>query len=293
MESQRPFKIILITGCSSGFGLLATRHLAARGHRIIATLRNPEKTGVIQVACQHVADHVDIQILNVCQEDHVRQVADYIRRQYGRLDAVVNNAGYGLGGFFGDLSDSEFRAQMETNFFGALNVIRANLPLLHQSTPATIVNISSTAGLTATPGLGAYNASKWALEGFSEALRLELKPFGIRVCLIEPGPFPTKALFENARFAKRARTPDSLYRESTEKVFALYQASNRDLHSDPMDVVYRIEKCILHHNPPFRNVLGPNARLRYYIRRFFPWRFYEWLIGWIINRAGKSTTAEA
>ena len=115
------------------------------------------------------------------------------------LDCVVNNAGYGIGGAFEDLTQEEIREQMETNFFGVQNVIREALHLMRNRGEGRIINISSVSGFSASPCFGAYNASKWALEGFSESLRYELKPFGIKVLLIEPGIYKTKILTENRR----------------------------------------------------------------------------------------------
>jgi len=282
MKSEKQKKVVLITGCSSGFGLLSSIRLAQRGYEVIATMRNLAKRGALDEAIEryklsltvHQLDVTDIKSIEVCLND--------ISERYGLMDVLVNNAGYGIGGFFEDMSDREFRDQMETNFFGVLNMIRLSLPLLRKSSSAKIINISSVAGLTATPGMGAYNTSKWALEGFSESLRQELSLFGIQVLLIEPGPYPTEVLTTNTRFAERAMDPESLNYKYTQKLYKKYLERNAILKSDPNEVAKLIESRIVAKNPPFRNVIGPNAKLRYYFRRFLPWRLNEWLVKKVI-----------
>ncbi len=282
MKSEKQKKVVLITGCSSGFGLLSSIRLALRGYKVVATMRNLAKRGALDEAIErhklsltvHQLDVTNIKSIEVCLND--------ISERYGLMDVLVNNAGYGIGGFFEDMSDREFRDQMETNFFGVLNMIRLSLPLLRKSSSAKIINISSVAGLTATPGMGAYNTSKWALEGFSESLRQELSLFGIQVLLIEPGPYPTEVLTTNTRFAERAMDPESPNYKYTQKLYKKYLERNAILKSDPNEVAKLIESRIVAKNPPFRNVIGPNAKLRYYFRRFLPWRLNEWLVKKVI-----------
>jgi NAD(P)-dependent dehydrogenase (short-subunit alcohol dehydrogenase family) len=278
MTGQKTEKIVLITGCSSGFGFLTALQLAKSGHRVYATLRDLEKQQPLQAAAAKDGLELRIRYLDVTQPDSIEQCIDEISKNHQRLDVLINNAGYGLGGFFEDISDAEFRAQMETNFFGVLNVTRIALPLLRSSAPAKIINISSVAGLTATPAMGAYNASKWALEGFSESLRLELHPFGIQVLLIEPGPYPTKVLSSNVQFAAGARKSDSPYSYYVEMIYQRYLERNRTLRSAPIEVAELIEHLIDSPRPRFRHIIGPTARLRTYLRKFLPNSWYEYIV---------------
>ncbi len=275
-------KIVLITGCSSGFGMLTAVHLASHGHEVYATMRNLDKRDrLLEHAREQKAD-LRLMRLDVTQKRSIQEVIAAIKKDYGRLDVLINNAGYGLGGFFGDINDREYRGQMETNFFGVLNVTRTALPLLHKSKDARIINVSSVAGLTATPGMGAYNASKWALEAFGESLRFELLPFGIKVLMVEPGPYPTEVLGDNARFAHHADSKKSRYYPYTMRLYRMYQKRNRNVKSNPMAVARLMKKLVERRNPRFRNIIGPTARLRSRLRRFLPWRPYQWIIKSII-----------
>jgi len=179
---------------------------------------------------------------------------------------------------------AEVRAQMETNFFGVLNVTRAALPLMRQTGPGKIINISSTAGLTAIPGMSSYHASKWAVEGFSESLRQELLPFGIQLILVEPGPYPTKAVKENVQLAGRGHDPASPYYAHSQKILKKWQARTANLKSDPQEIAGLIGKIVRQRKPKFRHVIGPTAKLRYYMHKFLPPRLNHWIIRQIIFR---------
>ena len=275
-------KIILITGCSSGFGYLGAIYLAEKGYQVVATMRNLTKRSSLDDEIKNRNLPIKIRQLDVTDPESIRQCIKEVEREYGRLDILVNNAGYGIGGFFEDLSDREYRDQMETNFFGVLNMVRGALPLLRKSNDARIINISSTAGLTTTPGMGAYNASKWAVEAFSESLRQELALHGIKVLLIEPGPYPTKVLTINTRFAERANDPQSPNYPFTQKLYVKYKQNNETLKSDPMEITRLMGKLISKKNPSFRNVRGPGAKFRAFMHRFLPWKFNEWVIRRVI-----------
>ncbi len=245
-------------------------------------MRNLDKSQQLTGFVQRENLPVVIQPLDVTQPDTIRHVLRMIAERYHRLDILVNNAGYGLGGFFEDTTPAEVRAQMETNFFGVLNVTRAALPLMRPAGTGKIINISSTAGLTAIPGMSCYHASKWALEGFSESLRQELLPFGIQVILVEPGPYPTKALKENAHFALGSRDPDSPYHSYAFKILEKWKKRTANLKSSPQEIAYLIGKISLQRNPKFRHVIGPTAKLRYYLHKFLPPRLNHWIIRKII-----------
>ncbi|MDO9547470.1 MAG: SDR family NAD(P)-dependent oxidoreductase [Candidatus Marinimicrobia bacterium] len=275
-------KIVLITGCSSGFGYLSAIQLAEKEYRVIATMRDLSKRVDLDNKIKTGNLPINVCRIDVTDLDSIKRCIKDIDREYGRLDVLVNNAGYGIGGFFEDLSDREFREQMETNFFGVLNMVRETLPLLRKSDDARIINISSAAGLTTTPGMGAYNASKWALEAFSESLRQELALHGMKVLLIEPGPYPTKVLTTNTRFAEKANDPNSPNYKFTQQLYVKYKQNNATLKSDPMEIARLIEKLISEKNPSFRNVHGPGAKLRAYMHRFLPWSFNEWVIRRVI-----------
>ena len=181
-------KTWFITGASKGFGREWTEAALERGDRVAATARKVE---TLDDLVARYGDAILPITLDVTDRDAdfaaVTRAADH----FGRLDVVINNAGYGHFGMIEELTEDEVRAQLETNVFGALWVTQAALPVLRAQGAGHIIQISSIGGISAFPGIGAYHASKWALEGFSQALAQEVAPFGIHVTLVEPGGFST------------------------------------------------------------------------------------------------------
>lgn len=185
-----------ITGASSGLGRAFPNHALASGYNVVATARNVD---ALKEIVPHTPERLLALALDVTRADNVQTVVDAAIARFGRIDVLVNNAGYGVVGAFEETSDSELRAQMETNFFGVMNVTRAVLPRLRAQRSGAIVNISSLGGQLSFPGFSAYSASKFAVEGVSEALAQELKPFGIKVLIVEPGQFRTNLAGANMR----------------------------------------------------------------------------------------------
>ncbi|KAJ0301336.1 hypothetical protein COL516b_007735 [Colletotrichum fioriniae] len=174
----------LITGCSSGLGLELSREVLKRGHLVIASSRSPEKTAHLIEEIQQAGGHwIALDVTN----DNVDSAA----RIHGRIDVLVNNAGYGIAGGFEDLSLSDFQTLFDTNLFGTIRATQAVLPHMRAAHSGTIINISSTGGLRGLAAVSAYSSSKFAVEGLSESLAAEYADFGIRVILVEPGPFRT------------------------------------------------------------------------------------------------------
>ena len=161
---------------------------------------------------------VFIRELDVTKPSTIKNVVDEIQQTHFHIDVLINNAGYGIAGFFEDLTEEEIRSQMETNFFGVQNVCRQVIPLMRNRSQGKIINISSIAGQVATPCLGAYNTSKWALEAFSESLYYELGLFGISVVLVEPGAYPTNIFSQNAHYAQNFDNAQSPYFSISQKL---------------------------------------------------------------------------
>ena len=187
-------RVILVTGCSSGIGRATALEGAARGHRVFATARNRH-----DLADLERPDRLETLALDVTDGAAVRAAVEAALARAGRLDALVNNAGYGQYGAAEEVTLEEWRAQFEVNLFGAIAAIQAVLPAMRRERSGTIVNVSSVSGRVAIPFAAPYSASKHALEAVSDALRVELSAFGIRVVLVEPGPIET-------RFTERARS---------------------------------------------------------------------------------------
>lgn len=263
-------QVILITGCSSGFGLLSAVRLAASGHIVWATMRDLQRRGPLEAALSKGKAQATVRQLDVTDAQSIAAVVDEIQRQHGRMDALVNNAGYGIGGFFEDLSEQDIRAQMDVNFFGVQNVCRRVIPLMRQRSSGKIINISSIAGRVATPCLGAYNASKWALEGFSESLCHELYPFGIRVVLVEPGLYPTEIFSKNARYAANFDNPQSPYYAYSQKLKSLTVDNIKKVKRDPEDVARLIERIVNDPNPRLRYVSDFPSWLRVMVQKMLP-----------------------
>ena len=181
-------KIWFITGANRGFGKEFARAALLRGDKVAATGRNP--AGLDDLASEFGANFLPL-TLDVTDRQAVFAAVAAAAKAFGRLDVVVNNAGYGLFGAVEEVSIDEVRYQMEVNFFGLLNVTQAVLPVMRQQGSGHIIQVSSVGGVAAFPNLGAYHASKWAVEGLSESLAQEVAGFGIKVTIVEPGPFGT------------------------------------------------------------------------------------------------------
>ncbi|WP_321471233.1 oxidoreductase [uncultured Paludibaculum sp.] len=181
-------KVWLITGSSRGLGRAITEAVLAAGHQVVATARQP---GQLSDFVERYGDRVRAVALDVTDAAAARAAVQTAIDEFGRLDVVVNNAGYGYVGSVEDMSEGDFRAQIETNFFGVVNVSRAALPHLRRQRSGHLVQISSIGGRHSSPGLSAYQAAKWAVGGFSEVLAKEVSPLGIKVTIVEPGGFRT------------------------------------------------------------------------------------------------------
>lgn len=192
-------KIWFITGASSGFGAELVKAIIESGDKVAATFRKTEQANAFSQ--QHKGNGLGI-VLDVTQTEKIPAALQQAIDQFGRIDVLVNNAGYGTIGAIEEFSLEEIRQQMETNFFGAVAVTKAILPIMREQGSGHIVQISSQAGFRAVAGFGIYNASKFALEGFSEALAQEVAPFGIKLTIVEPGPFRTQFLAGSMKNAK-------------------------------------------------------------------------------------------
>lgn len=231
------FKTVLITGCSSGFGKMTVPLLLKQGHTVIAALRGGELRleKVFAAEQRTYPDRLVALDLHLERPETFSSVAKIIDDRFGgRLDVLINNAGFGLYGALETLTDAQLRHQMEVNFFGQAGLTRALLPAL-RAARGRVICVSSVCGRFGFPLYTAYNASKFALEGLFEAMHYELKPFGVQVCLVEPGGFKTEFSTRSLLWGEMAFAPASPYRERSEALSHLLSASSKRL-GDPMRV---------------------------------------------------------
>jgi NAD(P)-dependent dehydrogenase (short-subunit alcohol dehydrogenase family) len=261
-------KVVLVTGASTGIGKCCADHLLTRGYRVFGTSRRPPSAAGSAPAVEMIPMDVD-------DDRSVASGVQTVVERAGRLDAVINNAGWGLMGAVEDTGIDEAKAQLETNFFGVLRVCREVLPVMRKQGAGHIVNISSLGGIVGLPFSSMYSASKFALEGMSEALRLEVWRFGIRVVLIEPGDF--RSNFTAARRMTKASATSPAYQEAVQRALAAQEKEERN---GPLpDSIARLAEGILRsNNPRVRYSAGMlSQRIVVPCKRFLPQRLFEWI----------------
>ncbi len=261
-------KIWFITGASRGFGRVWAEAALKRGDKVAATAR---KVADISDLTERFGDAVLPLALDVTDAEQVRQTVQQAHAHFGRLDVVLNNAGYSLVGMVEEASEADVRAQFDTNYFGTLRVIQAALPLLRQQGSGHILGVSSGVGLVAFPLVGHYCASKWAFEALHDSLAQEVKGFGIKVTLLEPGAYATT--LGSPESLKMAANMD-VYNELRQQVFGNMSSMER---GDPQATAEALFKVVDAENPPLRLILGtflPMVRAAY-AERLATWAEWE------------------
>lgn len=267
--------IVLCTGCRSGFGMLIAVSSARAGHTVYAGLRDLS-TGDRLVEEARGLDVRPLQ-LDVTDADQIEAAIARIVGEHGRLDALVNNAGLGLAGFLEQIGEDELRRLFEVNVFGAWALTKACLPHLRASDEGIVINITSMAGRQAMPGLGAYAGSKFALEGMTEALRHEMRPFGVRVVLVEPGPYKTDLFNRNRWVAREAETEGGPYAPYLRRVEQLVEKMTPRM-GDPQEVADLVTRLLKKPRPNLRYPLGPGVPARVWLRRLLPFKGFELIL---------------
>jgi NAD(P)-dependent dehydrogenase (short-subunit alcohol dehydrogenase family) len=264
LQIEQKDKRWLITGASSGFGLLMAEYLASLGAKVVATARNVEKLQDLML--RHPGNILTLQ-LDVTKQHSIDQaVADALAR-VGHIDVLVNNAGYGVAGAVEEVTEAEYMPMFDTNLFGLIGVTKALLPHFRERRYGTIVNFSSVGGLIGSAGWGYYNASKFAVEGLSEALAAELQPLGVHVMVVEPGPFRTDFLGRSGQEAKQIILD---YQPSAGKTREYFRSQAGKQPGDPQRAVEAVVAAVSDPNPPSHLLLGKIALQR------FRKRLQEW-----------------
>ena len=247
-------KVAVVTGSSSGIGFETSLTLARNGFLTYATMRNLGKGATIQSVATKEGLPIRVVQLNVTEERSINDAIHSIKSDVGKIDVLVNNAGYGLNGAFEDLAMEEIKAQYETNLFGVIRVTQAVLPIMRKQKSGIIVNISSGAGRFGYPGGSAYVSTKFAIEGLSESMAYELEPFGIRVVLVEPGVIKTN--FVNSIVAaKKSQDSNSPYAQLMQNVATSFQYMIEG--GSSTDVVAKVVlKAVTSENPTLRYLAG-------------------------------------
>lgn len=267
-------KIAIVTGSSSGFGLLTSVELAKAGYRMVATMRDPGRRGKLDqaAAAAGVADKIDVRELDVTHFTDIAPFVGAVLHDYGSIDVLVNNAGFAVAGFAEDVRLEELRLQFETNFFGAVAMTKAVLPAMRKQRSGHIIQISSIVGLQGSTTVSSYSASKHALEGWSESLRLEVNSLGIKVALVEPGAFETGIWTQGAHMAEDAKKDTSPNLQRSLRMREIIQKIPK---ADPIAVARTIVAIAQDPNPKLRYLVGRDAKIQLALKRILPWKMFE------------------
>ena len=247
-------QVWFITGTNKGMGAEIAKEALKEGYKVVATARDPEGTEKILGPSPNLL----VLPLDITNDEQVQSAVTTVIDRFGRIDVLVNNAGYALLGFFEEMSEKAIRQQMETNVFGTMKVTRTVLPFMRRQRSGTIVVLSSASGVRAVGGSSIYSASKFALEGWTEGMSADLKPFGIRCLLVEPGPFRT----DFANWDTSLKFTDLEIDDYKERREALYKGGS-SLHGnqagDPVKLAKAVVTVVNASNPPLRFLAGKAA----------------------------------
>lgn len=252
-NANRESRTWLITGCSTGFGRALALAVLEHGDRLIATARKPEQ---LQDLVDRNPQQVRTFALDVTDKDSIHSAVSEAKEAFGRIDVLVNNAGYGTMGAIEEVSDEAIRRQYDTNVFGALNMMRAVLPLMRKQRSGHILNISSVGGMVSNAGTSIYCSTKFALEGLSEGLAKEVKPLGIKVTIVEPGAFRTN--FSGQSLSVPEHQIEDYAETSGERIRWIQNIDGKQP-GDPAKAVQAMIQVVESDNPPLRLALGEDA----------------------------------
>ncbi|WP_208588866.1 SDR family NAD(P)-dependent oxidoreductase [Gracilibacillus suaedae] len=269
-------KTVLVTGAGSGFGFITTLKFLKKGYRVIATMRTLQsRDELIETAENNqLASQLDIMEMDVTDEHQIQHVKEYIQANYQKLDVLVNNAGFCQAGFIADLTTDAFQKQLDVNLNGVFRVTKVMLPLLEQANKANIINIGSVSGYAGFPGMSAYCASKFALAGFSESLRIELLPKQIFVSVVDPASYQTGIWDKSLSNIDRMELKKDPMKSS---VLSFAQQSSQSS-ADPSEVASLIAAICSKKQPKLRYPIGKGARMLAFAKRILPWFWLEKII---------------
>lgn len=269
-------KTVLITGSSTGIGKSVAEYFVSQGWNVAATMRTPEKaTDFIK------SEHLKLYPLDVTDPKSIKKAIELAMQDFGNIDVVVNNAGYGAVGIFEKASPAEIQKQFDTNVFGVMNVIREILPHFRERKAGTIVNITSMGGLLTFPLYSIYHGTKWALEGFGESLQYELKPFNIRIKNVEPGAIKTDFYSRSMNVFKKPSITD--YDRFEKVVFENTQSAEKNA-PGPLVVAKKVFKAANSTNWKLRYPVGGQGPLLLVIRKIITPGMYRALVKMVTEK---------
>jgi NAD(P)-dependent dehydrogenase (short-subunit alcohol dehydrogenase family) len=254
--------------------LLTSIELAKAGFRVVATMRDLGRREHLDkaAAAGGLTPKLDIRELDVTRFDTIQPFVDGVVRDYDRLDVLINNAGFAVAGFAEDIKLDELRLQFETNFFGAVAMTKAVLPAMRRQRSGHIIQVSSISGLHGSVTVSSYSASKHALEGWSESLRMEVNSLGIKVVLVEPGAFQTGIWTRGARMGEQSTKQTS---PNIERSLRMRERLRELPKADPIVVARLIVTIAQDPNPKLRYLVGRDAKIQLAMKRLLPWKWHE------------------
>ena len=249
-------KTVIVTGGSRGIGAGIVQFLAEKNKYNIVLNYNKSEESARKIKEELNSKKIDIEIFkaDVSKREEVKKLIEFTLNKFNNIDVLINNAGMGIGGALELATEDEISGQMNTNFFGVVNMCKVVLPYMRKARRGKIINISSIGGVMGIPYQGFYSASKFAVEGYSEALALEVHPFHIKVCIVEPGDFNTG--FTDNRNISEATIVNTDYKESFLKSLEIIEKEERN-GCHPKKLGHAICKIVACKNPPFRTKVGP------------------------------------
>lgn len=275
IQDKNRHKIVVVTGASSGIGRATAFLMAQEGHQVIATSRHLENLSPLVEETRNLGYSVVPEEVNINKSDEVERFFQRLFEHFGGVDVLINNAGYGLKGSINSITTEQLRDQFDTNLFASISTMKGVLPSMIERKNGCIINITSILGRIAIPYMGAYVSSKFALEGVSEAMRLELAPYGIRVCVVEPGLFKTN-FGDNVVYATTGSKSD--FEAGQKKNY------NRKIKGgDPFRVAKKISQLTSKKNPKFRTTVGWDAYWASLAARFLPQKLFLSAVQKVMN----------
>lgn len=268
-------KYALVTGASSGFGMYTALELAHQGYHVLATMRDVNNRTQIEGVAreQAILERLTVLQLDVTKQEDLDRVATYLEQHSISVQVLVNNAGYCQSGFFQDLTEEEWQAQFQTNFFGAVRTTKALLPFIPRDGSGKIIAISSVSGFFGFPGMSAYVSSKFALEGWGESLRLELMNEGIWVSLVQPGAYRTKIWERGLEKVAGLQTGNAFQQYLVKEAM-----KSRDNGADPREVARLVAHIAQKSKPRFRYPIGKGAKTLAIGKQWLAW---SWIEGYV------------